>query len=34
VIDGDTVVVGNTHVRLKGVDAAERGKRAATAPRP
>ena len=25
VIDGDTVVVGGTHVRLKGVDAAERG---------
>ncbi len=25
VIDGDTVVVGDTHVRLKGVDAAERG---------
>ena len=25
VIDGDTVVVGTTHVRLKGVDAAERG---------
>jgi endonuclease YncB( thermonuclease family) len=23
VIDGDTVVVGTTHVRLKGVDAAE-----------
>ena len=25
VIDGDTVVVSSTHVRLKGVDAAERG---------
>jgi endonuclease YncB( thermonuclease family) len=25
VIDGDTVVVGITHVRLNGVDAAERG---------
>ena len=25
VIDGDTVVVGNTHVRLNGVDAAELG---------
>jgi endonuclease YncB( thermonuclease family) len=25
VIDGDTVVVGTVHVRLKGVDAAERG---------
>ena len=25
VIDGDTVVVGDVHVRLKGVDAAERG---------
>ena len=25
VIDGDTVIVGTTHVRLKGVDAAERG---------
>ena len=25
VLDGDTVVVGETHVRLKGVDAAERG---------
>jgi endonuclease YncB( thermonuclease family) len=25
VIDGDTVVVGGVHVRLKGVDAAERG---------
>jgi endonuclease YncB( thermonuclease family) len=25
VIDGDTVVVGETHVRLKGVDAAELG---------
>jgi endonuclease YncB( thermonuclease family) len=25
VIDGDTVVVGTTHIRLKGVDAAERG---------
>jgi endonuclease YncB( thermonuclease family) len=24
VLDGDTVVVGETHVRLKGVDAAER----------
>jgi endonuclease YncB( thermonuclease family) len=25
VLDGDTVVVGGIHVRLKGVDAAERG---------
>ena len=25
VLDGDTVIVGTTHVRLKGVDAAERG---------
>jgi endonuclease YncB( thermonuclease family) len=25
VLDGDTVVVGETHVRLKGVDAPERG---------
>jgi endonuclease YncB( thermonuclease family) len=25
VIDGDTIAIGSTHVRLKGVDAAERG---------
>jgi endonuclease YncB( thermonuclease family) len=25
VVDADTVIVGETHVRLKGVDAAERG---------
>ena len=25
VLDGDTVIVGTTHVRLKGVDVAERG---------
>ena len=34
VVDGDTVVVAGTHVRLKGLDAASAVRRWASQPRP